>query len=161
MLKFVLFVFLFVLAVLPPTQPASLCGSDEKIIFSCTIKENAKTVSLCSSREFTKDRGYLQYRFGRPGKVELEFPKSREKTQQAFKYSHYFRAQVDFTQISFNSAGYQYSIVDDYNGEERPARSVQGVTVTTPDGKEVTLTCRGRAKADYSNLGDVFGTEEP
>ncbi|HEU4767880.1 MAG TPA: hypothetical protein VFS77_10910 [Pyrinomonadaceae bacterium] len=161
MLKFVLFVFLFAGAVLPSTQPTSLCSADEKIIFNCLIKENAKTVSLCSSRELTKERGYLQYRFGRPGKVELEFPKSREQTQKAFKYSHYFRAQVDLTEISFTSAGYQYSIVDDYNGEERPARSVQGVTVTTPEGKEVTLTCRGRAKADYSSLGDVFGTEEP
>ena len=160
-MKFFLFVFLFAVAVLPPTQQASLCGSDEKIIFSCTIKENAKIVSLCSSREFAKDRGYIQYRFGRAGKVELEFPKSREKTQQAFKYSHYFRAQVDLTEISFTSDNYQYSIFDDYNGEERPAQTSQGVKVTAPNGKEVTLTCRGRAKADYSNLGEVFGTEEP
>ncbi len=160
-MKFVLFVSLPLLLFLVTPQPGSLCNTDEKIIFSCTIKENAKTVSLCSSRELTKERGYLQYRFGRPGKIELEFPKSREKTQQSFKYSHYFRAQVDLTEISFTSNNYQYSVFSDYNGEERPARSVQGVTVTAPDGKEVTLTCRGRAKADYSNLGDVFGTEEP
>ena len=159
MMKFVLFVS-FVFLVSSP-QPGSLCNTDEKIIFNCTIKENAKIVSLCSSRELTKDRGYIQYRFGRPGKVELEFPKSREKTQQAFKYSHYFRAQVDLTEISFTSDNYTYSIFDDYNGEERPAQTSQGVKVTPPNGREVTLTCRGRAKADYSNLGDVFGTEEP
>lgn len=158
-MKFVVFV-IFAFLISPP-QPASLCNADETIIFNCTIKENAKLVSLCSSREFTKDKGYIQYRFGRPGKVELEFPKSREKTQQAFKYSHYFRAQFDLTEISFSSDNHHYSIFDDYNGEERPAQSSQGVKVTTPNGREVTLTCRGRAKADYSNLGEVFGTEEP
>lgn len=159
-MKSVFFVCLLVMALFSDKpQPGSLCNADEKIIFSCTIKENAKLVSLCSSRELTPDRGYLQYRFGRPGKIELEFPKSREKTQPAFKYSHYFRAQVDLTEISFTSGNYEYSIFDDYNGEERPARSVQGIKVTSPNGREVTLTCRGRAKADYSNLGEVFATE--
>lgn len=140
-------------------QPGSLCNTDEKIIFSCTIKQNAKIVSLCSSPELTKDRGYIQYRFGRPGKIELEFPKSREKSQQAFKYSHYFRAKFDLTQISFISEQHEYSIFDEYNGEQRPARSSQGVTVIPPNRPEVTLTCRERAKADYSNLGEVFSTE--
>jgi hypothetical protein len=101
----------------------------------------------------------LQYRFGKPGNLELEFPKEREKSQQAFKYNHYFRAQVDLTEISFTSDGHQYSIFDDYNGEERRARTVQGVKVTPPNGKEVTFNCRERAKADYSNLGVVFATE--
>jgi hypothetical protein len=155
-MKFALFVVL-VLTAVPP--PVSLCSSNEKIIFSCTL-ESSKIVALCSSRELTKDQGYLQYRFGLPGKIELEFPKEREKSQQAFKYTHYFRAQVDLTEISFTSDGYQYSIFDDYNGEERPSRSAQGVKVTPPNnGKEVTLNCRDRAKADYSSLGDVFATE--
>ncbi len=117
-------------------------------------------MSLCSSPELTKDKGYLQYRFGLPGKIELEFPKEREKSQQVFKYTHYFRAQVDLTEISFNSDGHQYAIFDDYNGEERRTRTAQGVKITAPDQrKEVTLNCRERAKADYSNLGEVFATE--
>ena len=154
------FVFVLVVLVLPSQQQRSLCASNEKIIFNCRIKQSSRIVSLCSSPELTKDKGYLQYRFGVPGKIELEFPKEREKSQQAFKYSHYFRAQVDLTEISFTSDGYQYSIFDDYNGEERPSRSAQGVKVTPlNNSKEVTLSCRDRAKADYSNLGDVFATE--
>ena len=152
---FVLVVFVLLI---PSAQPVSLCNADEKIIFNCTIKQNAKLVSLCSSTNLSKDRGYIQYRFGRPGKIELEFPKSRDKSQQAFKYSHYFRAQFDTTEISFTSGNYEYSIFDDYNGEERPARSAQGVKITAPD-REWTLDCRTRAKADYSGLGDMFGTE--
>ena len=157
-MKLVLFVVVL-LTVMPP-RSGSLCNTDENIIFSCTTRQSGKIVSLCASKELTNHKGYLQYRFGLPGKLELEFPKHREQTQQAFKYSHYFRAQVDQTEITFTTNGYQYSIFDDYNGEERPARSEQGVRVTPPNnGKEVTLTCRGRAKADYSNLGEVLATE--
>ena len=142
-------------------QPGSLCENTEKVVFSCTITKAAKIVSLCSSKELTKDRGYLQYRFGLPGKIELEFPKEREQTQAAFKYAHYFRAQFDQTEISFTQGGYEYAIFDDYNGEQKPAQRDQGVRVTPPNnGKEVMLRCRGKAHAQYGDLADVFPEPE-
>jgi hypothetical protein len=91
------------LVIAPAPPVVSLCDKGEKVIFSCTIKQPAKIVSLCASADFAKDRGYLQYRFGLPRKIELEFPRTRENTQAAFKYSHYFRAQFDQTEISFTS----------------------------------------------------------
>src|ERR1700752_1346136 len=146
---------------LAPTQSGSLCESTEKIVFSCAVGKAAKLVSLCSSKELTKDTGYLQYRFGFPGKIELEFPKQREQTQAAFKYSHYFRAQFDQTEISFTSDGFQYAIFDDYNGEQKPAQHDQGIRITPPNsGKETTLSCRGKAKAQYGDLAEVFPEPE-
>lgn len=143
------------------SQPAaSLCEKSEKVIFSCTIKKSAKVVSFCSSVNVTKDQGYVVYRFGLPGKIELEFPKTLSGTQASFKYSHYLRAQVDETEISFTSEGYRYAIFDDYYGDQNPAIHQQGVRVNAPDDKETTLLCGGRAKADYSNLGDVFPAQE-
>ena len=142
-------------------QAGSLCENTEKVVFSCTINKSAKIVSLCSSKELTKERGYLQYRFGLPGKIELEFPKQREQTQAAFKYSHYFRAQFDQTEISFSQAGYEYAIFDDYNGEQKPAQHDQGVRITPPNnGKEVMLSCRGKARAQYGDLAEVFPEPE-
>lgn len=141
-------------------QPGTLCENTEKIVFSCTIRRPAKIVSLCSSKELTKGRGYLQYRFGLPGKIELEFPKQREQTQSAFKYSHYFRAQFDQTEISFSQEGYEYAIFDDYNGEQKPAQHDQGVRITPNTGKEVTLSCRGKARAQYGDLAEVFPEPE-
>ena len=135
-------------------QAGSLCEKDEKVVFSCPITKPAKIVSLCSSKELTKERGYLQYRFGLPGKIELEFPKHREQTQTAFKYSHYFRAQFDLTEISFTQDGHEYALFDDYNDEQKPARHDQGIKITPPNGKEVTLTCRGKAKAQYGDLAE-------
>lgn len=142
-------------------QAGTLCAKGERVIFSCPIKRPAKIVSLCASRDLTSNSGYLQYRFGLPANIELEFPKDRTGTQQQFHYTHYFRAQVDLTQISFTSNGYEYQITDDYNGEEKPAQSTQGVSVTAPGKpKEVSFTCRTKPKGDYSDLQAILPSEQ-
>jgi hypothetical protein len=141
----------------PALQPNSLCARDERIIFSCPIRKPAKIASICASKDLTSGRGYLQYRFGLPGKIELEFPKERTGTQQQFHYTHYFRARVDLTEISFSINGYEYQVTDDYNGEEKPAISSQGVSVTAPGKpKEVSFVCRTKPKADYADLQAVL-----
>jgi hypothetical protein len=110
----------------------------------------------------SKTGGYLQYRFGVPGKVELEFPAKRTESQRVFKYSHYFRALVDSTEISFSQNGYTYTVFDEYNGEEKPVISEQGLTVTNDNTKrEMKYMCRVKAKADYSELSDVFENSAP
>jgi len=139
------------------SQTGTLCEKGERVIFSCPVKRPAKIVSLCASKDLAADRGYLQYRFGLPGKIELEFPKERTGTQQKFQYTHYFRAQFDLTEISFTNDGYEYEITDDYNGEEKPAQTIQGVSVTAPGKpKEVSFVCRTKPKADYTDLQAVL-----
>jgi hypothetical protein len=147
-------------------QPGSLCSPVEHIIFSCTTKATAKhpakIVSLCASRDLAKERGYLQYRFGLPGSIELEFPKGRQGTQQQFQYSHYIRYKVDLTEINFDIDDYQYQIFDNYNGEEKQSVTEQGVYVTSSGkSKDVTFVCRGKAKSDFSSLEDVLPREKP
>ena len=138
-------------------QSTSLCAKDERVIFSCPVKRPAKIVSLCASRDLTNDHGYLQYRFGVPGRIELEYPKERQGTQAKFQYSHYFRAQFDTTSINFTIDGYEYSLFDDYNGEEKPKISTQGVSVTAPGKpKEVSFVCRTKPKVDYNDLQAVL-----
>ena len=135
----------------------SLCGKGEKVVFSCPVKRSTKTLSLCASAKLSKTEGYLQYRFGVPGKIDLEYPNDRTGSREAFSYSHYFRAKVDLTEISFSVNGYGYTVFDNYNGEEKPAISEQGVTVTSSnDQKEVTYSCRTRAKVDFADLPEVL-----
>lgn len=142
-------------------QPNTLCAHDERVIFSCPVKRPAKIVSLCASKDLTSERGYLQYRFGLPGNIELEFPKDRKATQQQFRYTHYFRAQFDLTEISFTINGYEYQLTDDYDGEEKPPQIVQGVSVTSPGKpKETTFVCRTKPKADYTDLQAVLTSGE-
>lgn len=141
-------------------QPGTLCAKDERVIFSCPIKRPAKIVSLCASKDLTSDTGYLQYRFGLPGNIELEYPKGRTGTQQEFHYTHYFRARFDLTEIGFNINGYDYEITDDYNGEEKPEQVIQAVIVKSPDkSKETTFNCRTKPKTDYTDLQAVLPTE--
>lgn len=141
----------------PKPEPVTLCTKDERVIFSCPVKKPAKIVSLCASKDLTSERGYLQYRFGVTGKIELEFPKDRKGTQEKFQYTHYFRARFDTTSINFTIDGYEYLVFDDYNGEEKPAVSSQGVSVTAPGKpKEVSFVCRTKPKADYTDLQAVF-----
>jgi len=144
----------------PTLRHNSHCTTDEHVIFNCTVKA-AKIVSLCASKDLSKDKGYLQYRFGLPGKLELEFPKTRTGTQAQFHYTHYFRYQVDLTEINFSIDGNDYQIFDTYNGEEKPVVSEEGVAVT-PAGsdKEARFLCRGRAKSDYSSLPDVLASDQ-
>src|SRR5712691_1624060 len=142
-------------------QPNTLCAKDERVIFSCPVKRPPKIVSVCASKDLTSDRGYLQYRFGLPGKIELEYPKDRTGTQQKFHYTHYFRAQFDLNDIGFTIDGYEYSVFDDYNGEEKPAVSSQGVSVTAPGkSKEVSFVCGSKPKVDYGDLQAVLPSDQ-
>jgi hypothetical protein len=140
-------------------QPRTLCTKDERVIFSCPVKRPAKIVSVCASKDMTSDRGYLQYRFGLPGKIELEYPKDRKGSQEKFQYTHYFRARVDLTEINFNIDGYEYQVFDTYQGEEKPAITEQGVNVTAPGKpKQVSFVCRAKPIADYTDLQAVLSS---
>src|SRR2546430_9257893 len=82
----------------PYTTLFRSCAKDERIIFSCPVKRPAKIVSICASKNLTSEQGYLQYRFGLPGKVELEFPKDRTGTQEDRKST---RLNSSHSQISY------------------------------------------------------------
>ena len=98
----------------------------------------------------------MQYRFGLPGRIELEYPEDQQGTQKWFEYTHYFRYQVDLTEINFSIEGHRYQIFDAYNGEEKPRVIQYGVTVTPPTRESVSYNCRTKPKADYSKLDEVL-----
>jgi hypothetical protein len=141
-------------------QPNTLCAQEERVIFACVLKQPAKIVSVCASKDLTRETGYLQYRFGRPAKIELEFPKDRTGTQEKFKYTHYFRALVDLNEIGFSIDGVEYSVIDDYNAEETPAQSVEGLAINWPGArrKEVRYICRTKPRTDYTDLQAVLSS---
>lgn len=55
--------------------PGSLCGNQEKVYASCTLKNN-KIVSFCGVPASDKNKGMVlvQYRYGLPEKIELKYP---------------------------------------------------------------------------------------
>ena len=138
-------------------KPRSLCTALEQVVWSCETARQGKLASICSSKELDKSRGYVQYRFGRPGQVELEFPKERVGTQSAFKYSRYTRALVTYLKLEFVNSGFTYIVSDDSNSEEKPARRDAGISVEPigTDIKPVTMRCRKPITGSLMTLEDV------
>jgi hypothetical protein len=125
-----------------PAKATSLCARDEKTIWSCETTKR-KIVSICSSGQLDKQSGYVQYRFGLPGHVELEYPQQRQNTQTAFAYFRYTRPLVTYLGLRFKIKEYDYEVYDNSNEEERGG-SEAGVKVT-PSGntdREVDYRCR-------------------
>lgn len=59
------------------TGSASLCRATEAEVFACRTGE--KMVSVCASRDLGPKRGYVQYRFGKPGETpEMLLPAAEE-----------------------------------------------------------------------------------
>lgn len=149
----------FALLLLPTAALAgSLCETGEQALFSCSTGKAGKLVSLCASPHLDKSAGYLQYRFGKPGKIELAFPADRAGSLEKFRYAHYFRFQVDRTTVSFSNDGFDYSLFTHYDGEEKPAVQAKGVWVTNkaqPD-KEIEILCKGQAVSRLEQLENVL-----
>jgi hypothetical protein len=117
--------------------------------------------SLCASPNIDTKRGYLQYRFGKSGAVELQFPQARANTQLAFRYAHYFRAQVDRTEITFDNQEYRYVIFDYFEGDVTPAIRQAGVRVGRHGGnsQERELKCSGTSLSKLGALETVIARD--
>ncbi|MEO5953314.1 MAG: hypothetical protein ABIQ44_12685 [Chloroflexia bacterium] len=123
------------------------CAPAETVAFSCALSAG-KVVSICLTKPPAAKA--LSYRFGRLGAPELVFPESPSGSLAQFRYAHYFRYQVDRTELSFSNAGAEYSVFDYYEREEKQEYS-RGIRVKV-SGKEHELLCKGKV---VSNLGTL------
>jgi hypothetical protein len=132
----------------------SLCQANEQTIWSCKTTKN-KIASVCGSKDLTADVGYVQYRFGVLGKVELEFPKNRQDSQKSFKYLRYTRPLVTMLTLSFENSGVVYEIHDDDNSEEKPP-----VRAASIDVADVSVVCRQPTIGSLMKLEDFVPRDE-
>src|SRR5688500_7074147 len=87
----------------------TLCEKSEAVYFSCPVA-SSKRISVCGSPAISESEGYLQYRFGRPGAVELEYPKTKEKTQQQFYWEENNNYQGGSRTLYFEIGSYSYGV---------------------------------------------------
>jgi len=147
------------LACLDSLAAASLCGPAEAVVFSCVVEPSRKTASLCASRDLGENRGHLAYRFGAQGRVELEFPRrGTPSSAEQFRYAHYFRSQVDRTEISFRIGEHSYTVFSYFDGEAKPASS-EGVRVARGKVKR-EFRCTGPSSADFTKLESAVPCDE-
>lgn len=132
----------------PDPSPPSHCSKDERIILSCEIASNRKLLSLCGSSDLSAAKGYLQYRFGRPGEVELEFPAKPDGSRSRFamsleSYSAGYDARLRFTRGAtvyevFDRSTRSDPVTSDYQTQ-------RGVRVLQNEEEIAVFACRDQA----------------
>jgi hypothetical protein len=86
----------------------SLCQPHEEVYFSCAI--GGKIMSVCASGNISPDSGYVQYRFGRNEKIELEFTSKPYPPRKSFSISDISEGNLRFTHLKFSSGSYHYVV---------------------------------------------------
>ncbi|HSW17536.1 MAG TPA: hypothetical protein VLJ86_09940 [Ramlibacter sp.] len=139
---------------------SSLCKAAETTIFNCSVSGSTKFVSLCGSKDVTRDAGYIKYRFGRPGKIELEYPSGTKDTQQKFRYAHYWRSEVDRTEVTFDVNQHSYTLFDSSEGNETTAERVRGISIALPTNEKRELLCGSDATGTLGAVESIAACDK-
>jgi hypothetical protein len=121
---------------------AGLCSAQEAVYFACSTA-TTRWISLCGTAA-----GALQYRFGRSGAVELQYPARAIDGASRMMFARYSRHETERVEVRFENHGADYVLFDYQEGAQRTA----GVRVTTAGGKERDIVCSGPVA---SRLGEL------
>jgi hypothetical protein len=138
------------------SEPRGLCTADEAVVFSCNLKKGTKTVSLCAAGK------NLAYRFGKAGKIELEFPKAPAPGVEHFKYQRLPADLVVETHLAFENGGARYEVQASdptYKGQQaNPDAEASATIQVTPPGsaKVVHLACGDELVTRWPRLKGVL-----
>lgn len=91
----------------------SLCETGEQVVWTC--QAGARTISVCASANLNPKEGYAQYRIGRPGALEMEYPTTRVHPRGRFTYTLYPQGN---STLSFTNGAYKYSLFEDLRSTE-------------------------------------------
>jgi hypothetical protein len=133
----------------------SLCNSGDYVYYSCRTG-NKKFISLCGKGQ-PEQPEYIYYRFGKPDKVEMEFPEEKDKSSyRKFRYNHYFRYRTTYFNITFRNGSYGYYLYNDYDGDtpDEKVEAYSGIRVEKEDGsnKPVYIPCASDVEGGLGNL---------
>ncbi len=133
---------------------ASHCTDNESIIFTGPVA-GKKVLSVCASQEYGPDAGYLQYRYGSIGKVELSLPKKQLTPSKSAKsgmwtFSGGGGAYLQF--VNGNTSYYVYSAIGKW-GPEGETVEKAGVAVERGGKIVQNILCQG---PETSELGPDF-----
>ena len=91
------------------TQSHDLCTTNQVPVFSCTLQGKVrKIVSLCASTASAQGKRSFRYRYGRPSKIELEYPTSGDGND-VFTQTHLLYAGgTTGNAYAFSNDGFKY-----------------------------------------------------
>jgi len=128
---------------------ASLCAGGETAYFECAMA-SGKLLAVCGA---LPER--LQYRFGRPGAVELAHPAAADEGPKTLLIARYHRYRTDRLALRFEREGVSYSVFDD----QEDGRRRGGVEVKTADARVHELVCTGQVASRLSELVGVVACD--
>ena len=148
------------------------CGSGEATYFNCTVK-SGKVLSICGAPEPGGPSGWLQYRFGKLGNVELGWPKERAGSVSKFRFNGQDYGECGMRcrceHLYYDSGAYRFGVhheeclpgayaPDDFDGWSA------GVSVSKNGVHKSTQECvlnRGNWHNTLSELSDYVPVGEP
>lgn len=129
----------------------TLCASNETNLFSCTLSDK-KLVSLCTSKKTASDNGYVQYRFGLPGKIEVALPRKKaglpaiSLLYSKNRYLEYNRLAIENEPFTYNIESFRQFKKINRDGypttKSSDTLSIEDANKTVWEGNKVyTSTC--------------------
>jgi hypothetical protein len=115
----------------------SHCGEGETVWFSAAVEGSSKLVSICGSASLEAEGAWLEYRFGRPGEIELRFPAESAGSLSAFTIRRYTRPRTTYLKLEFDNGGYNYAILEGHQADEDPQSTASLRVRRQSDGKDV------------------------
>lgn len=88
----------------------TLCGVAEDVYLSCSVGK--KILSVCGSKQLTKESGYLRYVFGESEKIpELIYPTEKIHPSKAFRRNEPLSsAKAGAMALAFDISSFTYNI---------------------------------------------------
>ena len=154
--------FLCVIASAAIAETPTHCEPGETVVFSCSMGK--KTASVCASSNHGPSEGYLQYRFGALGNVEMTYPAKKEHPKDLFTAFYATpvmddgsRAMVVSLEFGVNDYGYEITTL------AKTDTSTTELSVTKAGKNLATLKCLPqsiiRADLSYMDVLTSFGLD--
>ena len=155
---------------LATTSPAAFaiethCDNEKQVIFNCKLVNSNKIASACWIEPEEPKEQYLQYRFGVPGKLELEFPKQGFVKNDQFFYERSYSNNTGYSHyaLTFNIGRNRYYIYrDEFAGSDDDGnwtgnnQIAIGISITTSGGKDISLLCDKDADYNFDGVDSLY-----
>ena len=113
------------------------------------MEETKKVVSICGSADLEGNGVWIEYRFGKPGNIEMRFPADPSAAREEFIVRRYTRAGTTYFKLEFEKGGYNYAILEgaEVGGDPEYAATLRVRQIS--DGTDV-------AEFELSRVSDPF-----
>jgi hypothetical protein len=133
-------------------EEKGLCKADEQAVFSCLMSKGEKTASICVSGK------NLTYRYGKPEKIELEFPARPAAGADKFKFKRQPSDLNLLRSLSFVNGDVRYVLTHvEYSQRFTPGKDdTADVSVEIKGKRAVHLRCGDEVIVHWKRLEGVL-----